>query len=117
MIYAPCNSLGHWEQGTPGRGSFIQAFAGPSCNRIHAAYKKGDTAAMTKASQYISGCNNAGGNFVERYFYQYLWPGANLGPGRSPQPDYEMSSPAIVAMNKTLQGCGFYTDSWPPPAK
>ena len=46
MIYAPCNSLGHWTQGTPGRGAFIQAFAGPSCNTIRTAYAKGDTAGM-----------------------------------------------------------------------
>ena len=60
------------------------------------------------------GLSMAAGNFVERYFYKWLWPGADFGPSRLPQPT---PTPAtLAAMNKTLQSCGFYTDSWPPAA-
>ena len=62
MIYAPCNSLGHFEQGTPGRGAFIQAFLAPMCHRIKASYDKGDSAGMKAAISGMSGCKNAGGN-------------------------------------------------------
>lgn len=112
LIYAPCNSLGHWNQGTPGRGAFIQAFAGPMCNRIRAAYAKGDAAGMTSAAQFLSACNNAGGNFVERYFYSgYGDPAAEFGPPLSPQPS--QSAEALASINATLQKCGFYQQQWP----
>ena len=112
MIYAPCNALGHWEQGTPGRGTFIQAFAAPMCHRIRAAYEKGDKAGMAAAAQFLGQCQNAGGNFVERYFYQGLSGGAvDFGPPRAPQPHATPAS--LAAMNATLIQCGFYDQKWP----
>ena len=112
MVYAPCNSLGHWKQGTPGRGAFIQAFAGPMCNRIKTAYEKGDTAQMAKELDFIKECGNAGGNFVERYFYGgYGVPGADFGPPRLPQPRETAAS--LASMNATLHTCGFYEQHWP----
>lgn len=112
MIYAPCNSLGHWTQGTPGRGAFIQAFAGPMCNTIRSAYTKGDQAGMAAAAKFLSNCSNAGGNFLERYFYSGFRAAADFGPPRAPQPH---ASPAQLAeLNTTLKACGFYDQSWPP---
>eukprot|EP01050_Picozoa_sp_SAG11_P017266 SAG11_NODE_2471_length_3319_cov_3.418634_2_plen_198_part_00 len=113
MLYAPCNSLGHFTQGTPGRGAFIQAFAGPMCNRIRAAYEKGDTAGMQTAAAFLGKCRAAGGNFVERYFYGgFGVEGANFGPPLAPQPHETAAS--LAAMNATLVECGFYEQSWPP---
>ena len=112
MIYAPCNSLGHWNQGTPGRGAFIQAWAGPMCNRVRAAYEKGDSAQMTKEIAFMKDCANAGGNFVERYFYGgYGVAGADFGPARAPQPAETAAS--LASMNATLHKCGFWTQHWP----
>ena len=112
MIYAPCNSLGHWNQGTPGRGAFIQAWAGPMCNRIKAAYEKGDTAQMTQEVSFMHDCQNAGGNFVERYFYGgYGVAGADFGPSRAPQPVETAAS--LASMNATLKKCGFWEQHWP----
>ena len=113
MIYAPCNSLGHWTQGTPGRGAFIQAYAGPMCHRVRAAYTKGDSASMATAVEFMKDCQNAGGNFVERYFYQgYGNPAVDFGPSRAPQPQQDAAT--LAAMNDTLHQCGFYEQSWPP---
>jgi hypothetical protein len=112
MIYAPCDSLGHWSQGTPGRGAFIQAWAGPMCNRIKAAYEKGDSAQMNKEVGFMKDCDNAGGNFVERYFYGgYGVPGADFGPSRAPQPAETAGS--LASMNATLHKCGFWQQHWP----
>ena len=112
MIYAPCGSLGHFTQGTPGRGAFIQAFGGPMCNRIKAAYDKGDTVGMATAAEFQSECSNAGGNFVERYFYGgFGVEGADFGPPRAPQPLATAAS--LAAMNATLHKCGFFNQKWP----
>lgn len=113
LIYAPCNSLGHFEQGTPGRGAFIQAFMAPMCRRILAAYARGDTAGMKAELAFQKTCDNAGGNFVERYFYSGYdgFGGAELGPPRPPQP--RASAASLQSMNSTLQRCGFYNQSWP----
>jgi N-acetylneuraminate lyase len=112
MIYAPCGSLGHFEQGTPGRGAFIQAAFGPMCHRIKAAYDKGDTAGMHAAAALQTHCDNAGGNFVERYFYGgFGVAGVEFGPPLPPQPT---QSPAtLAAMNETLHKCGSYEQRWP----
>ena len=56
MVYAPCNHLGHWKQGTPGRGAFIQAWGGPMCHRIRQAYLEGDQAGMDSAAKFMSRC-------------------------------------------------------------
>jgi len=112
MIYAPCNSLGHWTQGTPGRGAFIQAYAGPMCHRVRAAYTKGDSASMATAVEFMKDCQNAGGNFVERYFYGgFGFAGADFGPPLPPQPRADPA--ALASMNATLRSCGFYEQSWP----
>ena len=112
MIWAPCGELGHWTQGTPGRGAFIQAFGGPMCNRIRAAYEKGDSAAMSSAASFLGECKSAGGNFIERYFYSGFGdPAADFGPPRLPQPQASASS--LASMNATLVKCGFYDQKWP----
>jgi len=117
MIFAPCNSVGHWTQGTPGRGAFIQAGAGPMCNRIRAAYEKGDTAGIESEAAWLVGkCNNAGGNFVERYFYnsyEGFARAADFGPPRMPQPTYTVGSATLNSMNETLKACGWYDQTWP----
>eukprot|EP00928_Gymnodinium_smaydae_P036594 TRINITY_DN25552_c0_g1_i1.p1 TRINITY_DN25552_c0_g1~~TRINITY_DN25552_c0_g1_i1.p1 ORF type:complete len:864 (-),score=63.11 TRINITY_DN25552_c0_g1_i1:76-2514(-) len=112
MIYAPCNSLGHWEQGRPGRGTFIQAFLGPMCHRIKAAYERGDTAGMKAEADFLNKCKNAGGNYIERYFYRWMKSDADFGHPRSPQPHADAAT--LEDMNQTLHECGFYNQSWPP---
>ena len=111
MVYAPCNSLGHWKMGVPGRGSFIQAFAGPMCHRVRQAYERGDPGGMEAAVKFISACDNAGGNFKERYFYGAFDPAADFGPPRSPQPHTDAGD--VAALNATLRTCGFYEQHWP----
>lgn len=111
MLYAPCDSLGHWEQKTPGRGAFIQAFLAPMCHRIRAAFQRGDTAAMRAELSFRDGCQNAGGNFIERYFYAGFGKGMDMGHPRPPQPRATTSE--LATMNRTLHSCGFFKQSWP----
>lgn len=114
MVYAPCGSLGHWNQGTPGRGAWSEAWIGPSCIRIKEAWHKGDKAAMAAEGAWGKTCNNGYGNYVERYFYKYMpgiGAGADFGPPRVPQP--QSSAADIAAKKLVLDKCGFFTGGPP----
>jgi len=82
------------------------------CQRIRAAYNRGDVEGMQAARKFKDDCQNAGGNFIERYFYGGFSAAADFGHPRPPQP--HAAKDQLASLNETLQRCGFYNDTWPP---